>query len=237
MRAASASPRWFSMPDSSAISPASGARGGTDQRRRNPPFIQDDAAIGGDLGHARQADAQIAGAFVGLQQVAHAQPADLQLRRLRRRRMRVVRLERPRGVAALGGAVGDLDRARLADRQREIDQHVARALRQLERRRMVGLAGQRERRAVLEHAGGGGERETAGAEQVAIERVFHQAPGMRPQRLHAAAHKLLRPAILLLEVLRAQEHALLPDHAVRPAHRSASPKSASPHQVSRASAS
>ena len=200
--------------------------GGTHQRRRDPSLIQDDAAIGGDLGHPRQADAQIAGALVGLQQVAQAQPADLQFGRLRRCRVRVVGLERPCGVAALGGAVGDLDRARLADRQRQVDQHVARAVRQFERRRMVGLAGQRERRAVLEHAGGGCEREAAGAEQVAIQRVVHQPPGMRPQRLHAAAHQLLRPAILLLEVLRAQEHALLPDHAVRPAHRSASPEAA-----------
>ena len=129
MRAASASPRWFSMPDSSAISPASGAAARTHQRRRDPSLIQDDAAIGGDLGDARQADAQIAGALLGLEQVAQAQPADLQLRRLRRGGMRVVGLERTRGVAALGGVVGDFDRAGLADRQRQIHQHVARAVR------------------------------------------------------------------------------------------------------------
>ena len=77
--------------------------------------------------------------------------------------MRVVGLE---GLAARSGppvaVVGDLHRARLADRQRQIDERVARALRQVERRRMVGLAGQRERRAVLEHAGGRCQREAAG---------------------------------------------------------------------------
>ena len=58
----------------------------------------------------------------------------------------------------------------------------------------------------------------AGAEQVTIQRILDQAPGMRAKCLHTAAHKLLRPAVLLLEVLRAQEHAFLPNHAVRPAH-------------------
>ena len=34
----------------------------------------------------------------------------------------------------------------------------------------------------------------------------------------AGANQMLEIAILLLEVLRTQEHALLPDHAVRPCH-------------------
>jgi hypothetical protein len=74
------------MPDSSAISPASGgvAEHTSD---RNPP-AQDDPAIGGDSFTRASPDAQIAGAFVGLQQVAHVSH-HMQFRRPRRRRMGV----------------------------------------------------------------------------------------------------------------------------------------------------
>ena len=57
-------------------------------------------------------------------------------------------------VTAFGPVVGDFDAAGLTDRQREIDQRVARAVGHVDRRGMVGFAGQHEGRAVLEHAGG-----------------------------------------------------------------------------------
>ena len=90
---------------------------------------------------------------------------------------------------------------------------------------MVRLARNDERGAVLEHTGCRGYGETTGGEQVAVQRVIDQSPWIRTQRLHARAHKLLHPAVLLLEMLRAQEHAFLPDHAVSPAHRPNFPRS------------
>ena len=112
----------------------------------------------------------------------------------------------------------DLHRARLAHRQGEIHDRVARRLRQVQRRRLVGLVWQRERRAVLEHTRRLRQRKTPGRQQVAIHRHLRQAPGMGPQRRGALARQRLQPAVLLLEMLRAQEHAFLPDHAVGPRH-------------------
>ncbi len=153
MRAASASPRWFSMPASSATRPASGCTaeqtnaGGIQRSSR----ITRRSAVTSVM--RASADAQIAGAFLGLQHVAQPRAADLQLGRDGGGGLGVVRLERMRAVTAFGTVVGDFHPAGLADRQRQIHQRVARAVRDIERRRMVGLAGQHERRAVLEHAG------------------------------------------------------------------------------------
>ena len=54
---------------------------------------------------------------------------------------------------------GDLRAARLADRRRQVHHRVAGALRQVERQRLVGLAGNGEGGAVLQHASGIGEGE------------------------------------------------------------------------------
>ena len=51
-----------------------------------------------------------------------------------------------------------------------------------------------------------------------IHRHLRQPPRVRPQRRHAAAQKRLQPAILLLKMLGAQKHALLPHDPVGPAH-------------------
>ena len=67
--------------------------GRADQRGRDPSFVQHDAVFGGHLGDAGQADAEVAGALLGFQQVAHVQPADLQFRGLGRGGLGVVGLE------------------------------------------------------------------------------------------------------------------------------------------------
>ena len=154
----------------------------TGKRRRDPLIVQHHPAVGADLDDAGEADAVIAGAVFGLEHVAQAQPADLHVGGLRRAGMGVVGLEAALLVAAFGGAVGrDLDRSGLSHRQHEIDDGVARRLRQVERNRLVGLAGQGERRAVLEHAAAACQGELAGAEQVAVDRRLGQAPAMRTQ--------------------------------------------------------
>ena len=136
--------------------------------------------------------------------------------------MRVVGLEIAQRVAPLGAvAVGDLHSPQLAHRRRQIDERIVRAFGQVERRRMIGVAGDREGRAVLEDSGGGGEREPAGREQVAVDRHLDHAPRVRAQRGRARPQHRFRPAVLLLEVLGAKEHSFLPDDPVGPRHVSA----------------
>src|SRR4029077_17893778 len=84
--------------------------------------------------------------------------------------------------------------------------------------RLVGLARQGEGCTVLEHAAAACQGELAGAEQVAVDRRLRQAPAMRTQRGGAVAHQGFEPAVLLLEVLRPQEHSFQPDDAVGPGH-------------------
>ena len=85
---------------------------------------------------------------------------------------------------------------------------------QVERHRLVGLAGQGERRAVLEHAAAALQRELAGGEQVAVDHPLGQSPAMRTQGGGPVAHQRFEPSILLLEVLRPQEHPFQPDNTV-----------------------
>jgi hypothetical protein len=73
-----------------------------------------------------------------------------------------------RHVRAFGE--GDLRAARLAHRECQVDDAVARALRQVERRRLVGMAGHGEGGAVLHDAGGGRNRELPRRQQVTVER-------------------------------------------------------------------
>ena len=118
---------------------------------------------------------------------------------------------------------GHFGAAGLAHRQGEVDHAVARALGQVERRGRVGVAGDGEGRAVLHDAGRRGEGEPARGEQVAVEREFGDAPGMRAQRRRARLQQMLDVPVLLLEMLGAEEHALLPDNLVVPHHRFSRP--------------
>ena len=181
--------------------------------------VEPGAPVGGDLDDAGKPDQVVARTLVGFEQIAQAQPPDLQRGRLRGGGMGVVGLEIAQRVAAVDAvAGGDLDRAGLTHRRRQIDHRVARTLLQVERGRVIGLAGDGEGGPVLEHTGRRGQREPAGRQQVAVDRHLGYSPGMRTQFRGSRTHQRFHPAILLLEVLGAQEHALLPDNPVGPRH-------------------
>ena len=218
-RAASASPRWLSIPGELGDHAGQRQRRRAHERRRNPALVEGGPPVRRHLGDAGETDAEIARALLRLEHVAQSQTGDLQRRRLRRGGVRVVSFELAQRVAAFAAVHGDLDSSGLADRGGEIDDGIARALGQIERRRMIGFARDRERRAVLEDADRRAQRKPAGRQQVAIDRHLDDAPGVRTQRRRAGPHQHLQPAILLLEMLGAQKHAFLPDDPVRPCHR------------------
>ena len=227
MRAASASPRWFSMPDSSAISPASGGAAehtsaGGIQRSSSMTRLSAVTSV-----MRASADAQVAGAFLGLQQIAHAAGAPTcSSAGVGRGGVGVVRLER---VARHSGLRCAVSATSTAPAWRIGSARYTSTLRALSGTSSGGgwsaSPGMHERRAVLEHAG----RPSARANRPVPSRSRSSAYSTRPQGCGRSACTRLRtscsdPAVLLLEVLRAQEHAFLPDHAVGPAHRSESPQ-------------
>ena len=196
--------------------------GGDAQGGRDVAVVDHHAAVGLHFDDAGQAQAGEAGAFLALQHVAQPGAAHRQLGRQGGVGMGVVGLEGAQGVAR-GGTLrafgrGHFRAARLAHRQGQVDDLVARALDQVERPGLVGGAGDGEGRAVLEHAGDARQRELARAQQVAVKRQLGYAPGMRTQRRGAGLEQMLEVAILLLIVLGAEEHALLPHHLVVPGH-------------------
>ena len=120
--------------------------------------------------------------------------------------------------------IRDFGAAGLADGKGEIDDLVARALDQVERAGMVCGAGYGEGRAVLQHAGDIGEGEFSGGEEVSVQGQFRHPPGMRHQRCGTGLEQMLEIAILLLVMLCAEEHTLLPDNLIIPSHDAYIPK-------------
>ena len=150
--------------------------------------------IGLHLDDAREAEAQVAGALLGLQHVAQPQAPDAQTGHAFDTGIGVGRLVFA-GAMAGGRLVlavgGHLEAAGLPDRQRQIDEAVARVLRHVQRRRMIDILRHGEGRAVLQDAAAGRDRKLARRQQLAIDLEFGEAPGMRAQAADAAAHELL----------------------------------------------
>ena len=183
--------------------------------------VEDDALVGLDLDDAGDPEADISGAFLGLQHEPQSQAADAQARHALDAGVGVGRFIFDRAVA--GGSLvlavgGELEAPRLAHRQRQIDHAVARVLRQIEGRRVIDVFGNVERRAVLQNAAAGSHGEAAGGQQLAVDLQFGESPGMGPEAVDASAHQPLDIAVILLEVLGTEEHALRPDDLVVPGH-------------------
>jgi hypothetical protein len=106
----------------------------------------------------------------------------------------------------------------LMQRQRQVNNRVAGALRQIQRQRCIRAAWNGEWRAVLHDSGCHRQGKAPGRQQVAIDRQLSQAPRMRAQRSRSGLQLPSDVPILLLEVLRPEEHAFLPHHLVMPEH-------------------
>src|SRR5919106_5385526 len=99
---------------------------------------------------------------------------------------------------------------RLLRRQAEIDNAFRGALCRLVGRRVVGAIWDREGRAVGQPAFGCGETDGASGKKSGIELEATEPPGMPDEACKRLLDIGLDPAILLLEMLRSEEHALRP---------------------------
>src|SRR6185369_9152707 len=107
-----------------------------------------------------------------------------------------------------------LQRARLPQRQREMDDLIAKLRADVERRWQRLVLRHREGRAVGKHAARAAQSELADREQVALDLELGEAPRMRAQRCGAAFDPALEMPLLLLEMLRPEEEPLGPDDAI-----------------------
>jgi hypothetical protein len=196
-------------------------RGRAIETGRDVVLVEHDLLVGPDLDDARGTEANVPGPLVGLEGETKPQLADLDRGDAFGPGNRIAGLEFVRAIARhrlLGVALDEILGARLARRQRQIDDAVPGVLGHLERRRMVGVVGQAEGRAVLQNAVARGERELAERQQVVVDRQFPDAPGVRPQAADLAADQLFDVAVVLLKMLWLQKQTFGPDDFVVPGH-------------------
>ena len=112
----------------------------------------------------------------------------------------------------------DLGGARQAHRQRQKDDALPGRRGDRERLRVGAIIGEGEGRAVRHHAARAPDADLALGEQPLFEFQLAEAPSVVPQPVRGGADEALHPAVLLLEVLGAEEHALRPDDAAGEGH-------------------
>src|SRR5690606_28675891 len=99
-------------------------------------------------------------------------------------------------------------------RQCEIDRGAA-GIRRNVQRQWLAFAAQLEQGTVREDAAGLAEYQLAHVEKLAVDLQVEEAPGVAAQLLGTRLELVIVVAIALLEVLRTQQHAFLPDNLVQ----------------------
>ncbi len=198
------------------------------ERGRDIAVVDHDILVGAHLDDAGKAEAHISRALARLEEIAQAQLADLHRcfgihagDAVDDLHLACAIARADIGAAADRAGAQGLDAAGLTHGKRQIDHRVARIFRQIERRRVIGILGNTERRAVIENAATMCYREFPDGEELAVELDALDAPGMRADAADAPAHEMLYIAIELLEMLRPEEHALGPNDFIIPGHRGA----------------
>ena len=112
-------------------------------------------------------------------------------------------------------------------RQGQGDRHVRGIGRHVEGERL-GIAAEFEQAAVGQYAGGLADHQLAHVEELAVQLQGEEAPVVAAQQLGPGLHLVVVVAVVVLQVLRAQQHAFLPDdlvhvHRASPALPSSSP--------------
>jgi hypothetical protein len=183
--------------------------------------FEHDAVIGQALDDARDAQHRIRIGHIGFEREAHAQLADLHQRR---RGIRIVAVAHfqfgyamPREIFFVL-VVARFRDARSAHGQRQRDQRIARAFRNIERLGQIVVGGQIERRAVGHHARARQQRDLAELEQLLVDLERGQPPAIRTQSRSPRFQLRLQIAVVLLQMLRLQEHPLRPDDFAVPGH-------------------
>jgi len=95
-------------------------------------------------------------------------------------------------------------------RQHQVDRRVAGIRRYIQRQRLC-VATQFEQTAVRQNPRSLADHQFAHVEELQIDVQVEEAPGVTAQQLGAGLHLMIVVTIVVLEVLRAQQHAFLPN--------------------------
>ena len=197
------------------------------QAGRDPVLVEQDRAVRLEAAHLGDAEGAVSRARLALVEQPEARLGDLDGGGLvdgAQDHVADLDLAAPPAGARGCRAVGlDLGAAVLAQRQGQVDD--ARPCRAVDRDR-VGerpVLGQREGRAVGQDAPAARDADLALRQQLAVERQLAHAPAVPDGPGQRAAHQLLDPAVLLLEMLRPEQHPLGPHDLAGARHRRSRP--------------
>ena len=191
--------------------------------RRDIAPIEHDLPVAAALDDARHAEQRVAVVGIALAQQLQAQGACLHRFRVVSGIRVVAQIQVDDVVAGhrIATAVAEVDLvgAGACARRREEDHFAQQVGGNLERARQRVDVGHRERCAVGQHATRAHERHAAQRELRFVQHQFAKAPGIRMRGACTSVDQGLDEARLLLKMVRSQEHALRPDHAVMRRHR------------------
>ncbi|MNN30703.1 hypothetical protein D3C81_1443600 [compost metagenome] len=95
-------------------------------------------------------------------------------------------------------------------RQRQVDRRVAGVRRHVQRQRL-SVATEFEQAAVRQNPRGFTDHQFAHVEELQVDLQIKETPGVATQQLGAGFHLVIVITIVVLEVLRTQQHAFLPN--------------------------
>lgn len=95
-------------------------------------------------------------------------------------------------------------------RQRQVDRRVTSVRRYVQRQRL-GVATEFEQAAVRQNPRGFTDHQFAHVEELQVDLQIEETPGVTTQQLRAGFHLVIVITIVVLEVLRTQQHAFLPN--------------------------
>ena len=120
--------------------------------------------------------------------------------------------EKARGVRAAVVAGSIFHRSRLVRRDGELDRHVARIGRNVERWRWRQIAGNREGQPVGQDTDQPLHRELAQRGKILVDPQLDQAPGIGSRSARPRRYQRIDMTVLLLEMLLAEEESFTPRH-------------------------
>ena len=192
------------------------------QHRRHVVGIEHDLVVGLAFDHTGDADRRKTVAGIALEHQAQVEPADLERGVAVDRGVAVAhadlghRIARPHRTGGLLG-VG-LDHAGARQHQRENHLFVAGVSGDVECGRRSVVAGNRKRGAVGQNAVSRIEAELAEGKRRLVERQRDEAPAITQPCRQTLPQLVFEVAVVLLEMLGLEEHALRPNHLVVPGH-------------------
>jgi len=112
----------------------------------------------------------------------------------------------------------NVEPATVTHRQNEVYDAVACVIGDLNRRWVIDILGDGERRTILKNSPARAEAELAYGQKLTIDLELRYSPRVGCELGDARTHQLLDIAVLLLKVLRPKEHAFGPNYFIVPRH-------------------